>query len=391
VHFGSVETDELLSIDARVSFRHPLVRSAVYRTAPPEDRRASHLALAEVTDPEQDPDRRAWHLAAAATAPDEDVAAELERSAGRAQSRGGIVAAAAFLERSVALSADPARRTDRALSAAEASLNGGAFHAALAMLAVAREGPLDELQRGRLELLQAVAAHAQHRGSDAPPLLLRAAKTLQPLDLKLARDTYLDAWCAALFAGELAREGNLYELSREARGVPGASEPPRSSELLLDGLTLLLTEGRRAATPVLQKATIAFAGDGASIEEVLRWGWLATVAAVAIWDYETCVAAAGRAVQLATDTGALTVLAVALNILAQAVTMSGDFGKAAQLISEADTVTEATGTPVAPYGEIFLTAFRGGEAELSALIDATVAEAEAAGQGTYVAGRRPSS
>jgi DNA-binding CsgD family transcriptional regulator len=384
VHFGSVETDELLSIDARVSFRHPLVRSAVYRTAPPEARRASHLALAEVTDPEQDPDRRAWHLAAAANAPDEDVAAELERSAGRAQSRGGIVAAAAFLERSVALSADPARRTDRALSAAEASLNGGAFHAALAMLAVAREGPLDELQRGRLELLQAVAAHAQHRGSDAPPLLLRAAKTLQPLDLKLARDTYLDAWCAALFAGELAHEGNLYELSREARGVPGASEPPRSSELLLDGLALLLTEGRRAATPVLQTATIAFAGDGASIEEVLRWGWLATVAAVAIWDYETCVAAAGRAVQLATDTGALTVLAVALNILAQAVTMSGDFGKAAQLISEADTVTEATGTPVAPYGKIFLTAFRGREAELSALIDATVAEAEAAGQGTYV-------
>jgi DNA-binding CsgD family transcriptional regulator len=384
VPFGSVETDELLSIDARVTFRHPLVRSAVYRTAQPEDRRAAHLALAEVTDPDQDPDRRAWHLAAATAAPDEDVAAELERSAGRAQSRGGIAAAAAFLEQSVRLSGDSARRTDRALAAAEASLNGGAFHEALSMLAVAREGPLDELQRGRLDLLQAAAAHAQHRGSDAPPLLLRAAKTLQPLDLKLARDTYLDAWCAALFAGELAREGNLYELSRVARGVPASSEPPRSSELLLDGLTLLLTEGRRAATPVLQEATIAFAGDGASIEEVLRWGWLATVAAVAIWDYETCVAAAGRAVQAARDTGALTVLAVALNILAQAVTMSGDFEKAAQLISEANVVTEATGTPVAPYGEIFITAFRGGEAELSTLIDATVADAEAAGQGTYV-------
>jgi DNA-binding CsgD family transcriptional regulator/tetratricopeptide (TPR) repeat protein len=384
VALGSIETDELLSIDARVTFRHPLVRSAVYRTAEPNDRRAAHLALAEVTDPEQDPDRRAWHLAAAAAAPDEEVAAELERSAGRAQSRGGLVAAAAFLERSAALSADPARRTDRALAAAEASLNGGAFTTTVAMLAVAREGPLDELQRGRLELLQAAVAHAQQRGSDAPPLLLRAARTLQPLDLKLSRDTYLDAWCASLFAGKLAREGNLYELSREARRVPAASESPRPSELLLDGLTLLLTEGRPAATSVLQRATIAFAGDGASIEEVLRWGWLATVAAVAIWDYETCIAAAERAVQLARDTGALTVLAVALNILAQAVTMSGDFGKAAQLISEADTVTEATGTPVAPYGEIFLTAFRGGEAGLSALIDATAAEAEAAGQGTYV-------
>jgi ATP/maltotriose-dependent transcriptional regulator MalT len=235
-----------------------------------------------------------------------------------------------------------------------------------------------------LELLQAAAAHAQHRGSDAPPLLLRAAKTLQPLDLKLARDTYLDAWCAALFAGELATEGNLYQLSREVRGVPAASEPPRPSELLLDGLALLLTEGRAAATAGLQEATIAFAGDRASTEEVLRWGWLATVAAVAIWDHETCVAAAARAVQVARDTGALTVLAVALNILAQAVTMSGDFGRAAQLISEAETVTEATGTPVAPYGKIFLTAHRGDEADLSALIDATVAEAQAAGQGTYV-------
>jgi ATP/maltotriose-dependent transcriptional regulator MalT len=384
VPFGSVETDELLSIDARVTFRHPLVRSAVYRTARPEDRRAAHLALAEVTDRDQDPDRRAWHLAAAAAAPDEEVAAELERSAGRAQLRGGLVAAAAFLERSVTLSIDPARRADRALAAAEASLNGGAFQAALAVLAVARDGPLDELQRGRLELLQAAAAHAQHRGSDAPPLLLRAAKTLQPLDLKLARDTYLDAWCAALFAGELATEGNLYQLSREVRGVPAASEPPRPSELLLDGLALLLTEGRAAATAGLQEATIAFAGDRASTEEVLRWGWLATVAAVAIWDHETCVAAAARAVQVARDTGALTVLAVALNILAQAVTMSGDFGRAAQLISEAETVTEATGTPVAPYGKIFLTAHRGDEADLSALIDATVAEAQAAGQGTYV-------
>jgi ATP/maltotriose-dependent transcriptional regulator MalT len=367
-----------------VTFRHPLVRSAVYRTARPEDRRAAHLALAEVTDRDQDPDRRAWHLAAAAAAPDEEVAAELERSAGRAQLRGGLVAAAAFLERSVTLSIDPARRADRALAAAEASLNGGAFQAALAVLAVARDGPLDELQRGRLELLQAAAAHAQHRGSDAPPLLLRAAKTLQPLDLKLARDTYLDAWCAALFAGELATEGNLYQLSREVRGVPAASEPPRPSELLLDGLALLLTEGRAAATAGLQEATIAFAGDRASTEEVLRWGWLATVAAVAIWDHETCVAAAARAVQVARDTGALTVLAVALNILAQAVTMSGDFGRAAQLISEAETVTEATGTPVAPYGKIFLTAHRGDEADLSALIDATVAEAQAAGQGTYV-------
>jgi DNA-binding CsgD family transcriptional regulator len=378
------EADELLSIGSRATFRHPLVRSAVYRSATAEQRRAAHLALAAATDRDTDPDRRAWHLAAAAAGPDEVVAEELERSAGRAQGRGGVAAAAAFLERSVALSVEPARRIDRALDAADASLRAGDFEAALGMIATAEAGSLDELQRARVDLLHAEAAFAQNRGSDAPPLLLRAAKSFETLDPKLARETYLDAWSAALFAGRLAGAGSLHDVSREARSAPPAAEPARPPDRLLEGFALLFTEGREAATPVLQRAATHFAGDDASIEEVLRWGWLATIAAVVVWDYDTCLAVASRAVQLARDSGALTVLSVALNITTQAVAMGGQFGRAGQLISEAEAVTEATGTRVLQYGALYLRAWQGREAEVAQLIDDTVRAAAASGQGTAV-------
>jgi DNA-binding CsgD family transcriptional regulator len=381
---AAAEADGLLSIGARVTFRHPLVRSAAYRAAPSVQRRAVHLALAEVTDRQADPDRRAWHLAAAAAGPDEAAAVELEESAGRAQSRGGLAAAAAFLGRAVALSIDPARRTDRALSGTEASLRAGDFESALSLLATAQAGSLDDLQRARVAVLRAEAAFSQRHGRDAPPLLLRAAQTLEPLDPKLARETYLDAWSAALFAGRLATDGNLIEVSRAARRAPLATEPARPSDQLLDGLTLLLTDGRAVATPVLQRAVTAFAGDGVAAEELLRWGWLATIAAVVVWDYDACVAVASRAVQLARESGALTVLGVALNILAQAVAMGGEYGRAAQLISEADAVTEATGTQILPYGALYLTAYQGREADVSKLVDATIRAATAGGQGNVL-------
>jgi DNA-binding CsgD family transcriptional regulator len=380
----AAETEDLLAIGERVTFRHPLVRSAIYRSASPNARRPAHLALAEVTDPEVDPDRRAWHLATAAPGPDEVVARELERSAGRAQARGGLSAAAAFLRRSVALTQDPERRTDRAIAAAHASLQAGAFDAALGLLVTAGAGALDEFQRARVDLLRAEAAYAQDRGSDAPPLLLRAAGTLEALDPALARETYLDAWSAALFAGSLARAGGLLEVSRAARAAPRPADPPRPCDLLLDGLALLFTDGRAAAAPVLERAATGFAGTAVSIEEVLRWGWLATAAAVVVWDYETCAAVATREVQLARDAGALGVLAVGVNVLAQAVVLGGDFATAALLIAEADAVTEATGARVAPYGALVLAAFRGRESEAFGLIDATIEEATAGGQGTAV-------
>ena len=378
------EGAELLEIGARVRFRHPLVRSAVYRAAPIQQRQAVHLALAEATDRELDPDRRAWHLAAAASAPDEDVAAELERSAGRAQARGGLPAAAAFLQRGVTLTPDPKLRSDRALRAAELAVQAGAFDAAHALMAAAEAGPLDELQSARLDLLRAESAYSESRGSAAPALLLRAAKTLEPLEAQLARETYLDAWSSALFAGSLASSPGLHDVSREARAAPRPAVPPRPSDLLLDGFALAFTEDRAAAAPVLEQAATGFAGEHVSIEEVLRWGWLATAAAVMVWDYETCLAVATRGVEIAREAGALTVLAVSANVMAQAVVLGGDFGKGALLVAEADSVTEATATQVAPYGALVLAGFQGREIHASELIDSAIREFTAGGQGTAV-------
>jgi DNA-binding CsgD family transcriptional regulator len=374
----------LLEVGAQVRFHHPLVRSAVYRSASDTDRRRAHAALADATDAELEPDRRAWHRAQATRGPDEDVASELERSAGRAQGRGGIAAAAAFLGRAADLTIDATRRSERMLAAAQANLQAGAFEAALGQLAAAQAGPQDELGRARVDLLHAQVAYAQNRGRDAPPLLLRAARTLEPLDVRLARETYLDAWSAALFAGRLASAGSMPEISRAVAAAPQPAGPPRPSDLLLDGFALVFTEGRQAAAPTLQRAATAFAGTEVSVEEVLRWGWLATAAAVYVWDFDTCLAIAGREVQLARDLGALEVLAVGVNVLGQAVSLSGDLGRAALLIAEAKAVTEATGTLHAPYGALVLAAVRGEEAHATPLIEATIKEATLGGQGTAV-------
>jgi tetratricopeptide (TPR) repeat protein len=252
------------------------------------------------------------------------------------------------------------------------------------LLATAEVGPVDQLQRARLDLLRAEAAYSESRGSEAPVLLLRAAKTLDPLDPKLARDTYLDAWSAALFAGRLASAGSLHNVSREALARPRPGGPQRPSDLLLDGFSLAFTDGRSAAAPVLERAAQAFAGDDVSVEEVLRWGWLATAAAVMVWDYETCVAVATRGVRLARESGALAVLAVSANVLAQAMALRGESGSAASLVGEADSVTEATGTRVAPYGALVLGGLQGREAEAAAVIDATIRDATAGGQRTAV-------
>ncbi|HEX6025118.1 MAG TPA: AAA family ATPase, partial [Solirubrobacter sp.] len=277
------DTEGLLAIGERVSFLHPLVRSAVYRSASVRERRAVHLALAEVTDGQVDADRRVWHLAVAAPGPSEEVAAELERSAGRARARGGLAAAAAFLRRSVALTRDPARRVDRALAAAQASLVAGAFDAALESLAAAETGALDELQRARVELLRGQVASAS-AGTEAPAQLLKAAKRLEPLEPALARETYLDAWGAALFAGRLANAGDLLDVSQAARSAPRPTGDPHPSDLLLDGLAELVTDGRAAAAPGLRRAVSAFRGEQISVEKGLQWGVLASSAAVELWD-----------------------------------------------------------------------------------------------------------
>jgi DNA-binding CsgD family transcriptional regulator len=377
---AAAEADGLCEFGARVRFRHPLVRSAVYAAAALEDRRRVHRALAEATDPEADPDRRAWHRARAAVGPDEEIAAELERSAGRAQARGGITAAAAFLEQAAGLTPEPARRAARALAAAQAEQLAGANDTARALLSMAESGPLDALQRARLDLLRAQIAFAERRGSDAPPLLLAAARRLEPLDAALARETYLDALSAATFVGRLAHDAGVHEVARAARAAPAAPESPRAADVLLDGMALLITEGYAAGAPAVRRALRAFR-EGASREEELRWLWLAGHAALDLWDDESWHALATRHVQLARETGALAVLPIALNTRAGVHIACGELGAAATLLEEVRTVAEATQTQTTPYVGLVLAAFRGREAESAALLDATLRESVPRGEG----------
>jgi DNA-binding CsgD family transcriptional regulator len=372
---------ELLAMGERVVFRHPLVRSAVYRAAPAADRRAAHQALAEATDPQADPDRRAWHRAQATLGPDEDVAAELERSADRALARGGRVAAAAFLERSAALTVDPVRRAERALAAAQAKYQAGAFDAALGLLGTAEAGPLDELQRARADLLRGQIAFSSSSGSDAPPLLLKAARQFEPLDPQLARETYLDALAAAIFAGRLALGGGMREVAEAARMAPPPPEPARPPDLLLDGLALLVTEGYPAGAPVLRRAVGAFRGTDVSREEKLRWLWLACHAAGLVWDYASWDMLSGRQVRFARDAGALITLPVAYNIRAGIHLFAGEFAEAASLIAQAESVTEATGSSIAPYGALAPAVFRGQEAHAAHLIQTATDDAGRRGEG----------
>ena len=373
----------LAEFGARVRFRHPLVRSAAYRSASARTRQELHGALAEATDPAVDPDRRAWHRAQAAPGPDEDVAAELEQSAGRAQRRGGLAATAAFLERSAELTLDPARRAQRALAAAQAKHRAGAFDAALGLLAMAQAGPQDELASARVDLLRGQIAFASGLGSDAPPLLLKAAKRLESLNLDLARETYLSAWIAALFAGRFAGAGDLTEVSRAARGL-ATVHSLQPAALVLDALTLLVTDGPIAAAPALRQVARVFASDSISAEDEIRWGWLAQAAVSAVWDDVGWRAMLARQVQLALDVGALDQLPIDLGGLGTDAAWRGDFAMAAALIAETDAICAATGSRSAPFAAMLLASLRGDQAEAAPLIEATIAAATAGGQGIAV-------
>jgi DNA-binding CsgD family transcriptional regulator/tetratricopeptide (TPR) repeat protein len=367
----------LLKLGARVEFAHPLVRSVAYRSAGAADRHRVHRALAEATDPETDPDRRAWHLAHATPGPSEEVAAELERSADRAQARAGLAAAAVFLQRAVALTVDPARRVERALAAAEASLHAGAFDAALALVATAEAGTLGEFQRARADLVRGHVAFASGLGSDAPPLLFAAARRLEAFDLKLARETYLTGWGAGVFAGA-AGGGVFLEICRAVQALPPPPGAPRALDLLLDGLALVTIDGHAAATPTLQRAVKALVD--IPVDDVLRWGWAATGASDAVWDDEGTRTIAARQVQLVRDAGALTELPIHLAALGLAKAWIGDFAEAASLVAESESVAAATGSPIAPYTLLRLRALQGREAEAAALIASAIERAVAGGQ-----------
>jgi DNA-binding CsgD family transcriptional regulator len=361
-------TTGLLDVEGWVRFRHPLVRSAVYQLASPDDRRMVHRVLADVTDPDADPDRRAWHRAQASLGPDESVAAELELSAARAHARGGIPAEAAFLERACELTFDPARRARRALAAARAKHLSGASDAASALLLTAEAGPLDELGMARVDMLRAEIAYAQNRAGDAPALLLRAAERLEALDVPLARATYLEALSAAFYLSRSDGSGGLVEVARAALVAP-QPQPPRDSDLLLDGLATRFVAGYAASAPMLKRALAAMSWEDSTDEEALRWLWVAIQAAVNLWDDHAWEEVAIRWLQHARDTGVLTVLPLALNGRIAEHAFAGEFATAATLIEEGAAVREATGSPVPPYGALILAAWRGREAEVTSLIE----------------------
>jgi DNA-binding CsgD family transcriptional regulator len=380
----TVESEDWLVLSPRVVFRHPLVRSAVYGAAGLNERRDVHRALAEATDPEVDPDRRAWHRAQAAATPDEEVACELERSAGRAQARGGLAAAAAFLERSITLTVDPARRVDRALAAARAHVYAGAFDEALRLLPVAEAGSPDELQQAQAQLLRGQIAFSSNIGSDAPPLLLSAAQRLERFDVDLARETYLDAWGAAWFAGSLATAGDLLEVSRAARSAPPSTHPSQPFDLLLDGLALLITEGRAAAASALRQASNAFAAGEIPAENSFRWTALPPIPSYVLWDDESWYTINARQLGLAREAGALARLPMGLITGAVIDAWSGEFAKAAEATAEADAIVEATGTRLAPYAAMLLLALQGREADGFMLLESAINDAAAVGQGFAV-------
>lgn len=372
----------LVEIGARVQFRHPLVRSAIYHAASPEQRRDAHGALAQVIDPTADPDRRAWHNAQAATGPDEDIAAELERCADRAQARGGMTAAAAFLEQATDLTPDPRRRGERAMAAAQAKLAAGMPDPSLRLLSLAEAGPLGELQRAEVELLRARIAFTMNRGSDAPSLLLKAATRLGQLDGKLARETYLDALDAARFAAHLASGAGVREIAVAARAATPSPGPPRAADLLLDGLAVRYTDGYAAAVPQLKRAVTAFRSPDLPPDEGLRWLWLAsTTCCDHVWDIESWEVLATRHVQLVRETGALAILPLALTSSIVMHTSLGELSVAAALLEEQEAVAQATGIPLAWYGPLFLAAWQGRATEAFNLINAGLEENARRGEG----------
>jgi len=380
---GPARSAGLLEIGARVRFRHPLMRSAVYGAASVPDRQTAHRALAESIDADVDPDRRAWHLALAASGHDESVALDLERSADRAQGRGGVAAAAAFLERSAELTRDPDLRAQRMLGAAEAMLQAGAFEPAARLLADAEAGHLDELGRARIDRLHAEIAFIQNRRGDALPLLLAAARRLEKLDVVLARDTYLDALAAAIFAGRLASGPGMREVI-QAAGHGRSPEMPRAADLLLDALAVRVTQGYAASAPMMKRALEMFCREDLPDQEARRWLWLASVVAADLWDDESWHEVATRQIALAREVGALGDLLPALNSWAHVCVRSGDMATAASLYEEVTAVSEALGSARARVGPIILAAWRGDEHEARALIEETIREAMARGQGAAV-------
>jgi DNA-binding CsgD family transcriptional regulator len=375
----TVQAEGLVEMGARVVFRHPLVRSAIYGAAGVKERHAVHQALAEATDPRIDPDRRAWHRAQTVSSPDEGIAADLERSAGRAQSRGGLAAVAAFLERAAALTPDPTRRAQRLLTAAGAKRDAGDLEDALELSMAIDAGVLDDVERARMDLLQAEVALEQRRSGDAGRLFLNAARRLEPLDAELARETYLEA-LGGVMASDVEVAGGVPAIAAAARAAPPAVSPSRPVDVLLDAFAIRFTDGYATAAPAFARALELLLAADISKEDPGRWlslssGRNSNIVALEMWDEEALHLLAARQVRLARDTGALGHLQFSLSFLARSHMLGGELTEAALVLDEARVIAEATGNQALVNGPMVLAAWRGQETQAAKLMEASSQEA----------------
>ena len=385
---AAAEEADLIAIDTRVRFRHPLVRSAIYRGATLSSRRRAHQALADAIDAPSDDELRAWHRAQAAAAPDEAIAQELENSAEQASRRGGVAAAAAFLDRATHLTPDPVARARRALAAGRAKLDAGAPEAALELVAIAEAGPSDDRQGAQHVLLRARIAFAGHRDGDAPLLFLAAAARLTPFDEILARETYLEALMASIFAGRRSgQEGaDPQSVACAAKAAPPAPTPARAVDLLLDALVVRFSDGYGAAAPLLNEALHELRRDYSRGGGDPRWYVLAGRVALDLWDWDAWDDLAVRQIQTQRDNGLLTLLPVALAFRAWMSLHAGRFRDADALLEEARQITEAVGATLPGFRdgvggrhvgsiEPVLAAYRGDKTRTLELVRASTAHA----------------
>ena len=380
---AAAEGSGLVELRDRVRFRHPLVRPALYDAAPSIERRMVHEALAGVTDARADPDRHAWHRARAAAGPDDAVASELERSTDRALAHGDLDAAAAFLGEAAALTADPAQRVRRSLDGALANVRAGALDEARVLLSAARTGSLDESDLARLDLVQARIAHVERRGSEALPLLLAAARRLEPVDPGLARDAYLDALSAGILAGRHAPGSSVRDAARAALDAPEVAEPDRR-DVLLEALGALFTQPRSAAAPGTLAVLRGLARDGWSLDETLLGSWPAAWAAASLWDDASWETLTRRHLEVTRATGARGALPLALRARTFVELLTGDLTAAGRLVEEAQIVDEATAAGrVAPCARAALAAVRGLD-EAAPGLSEQIAELSARGDGIGV-------
>ena len=378
----------LAEFGTRVRFRHPLARSAVYRSASFADRRTVHGALAEETDPVADPDRRAWHRAQGSAGPDEGIASELEDSAGRAQARGGMAAAAAFLERAALLTSDPRHRARRLLASAKAKREAGALDAASELLAAARRAPLDALGAADVERLGGQIASDQRQIGDSSRLLLSAARLFDRVDAGLARETYLEAlFEAALWIGD---PDTIAEPARAARKAPPRPPgPPRPADAVLDALALRFTDGYAASAPALARALELDLALVVGSEEAHRWLWstagnIGGILAMELWDFAAWRNLTARNVEVARQAGALVQLRHALQFPVTVNIHKGDLAEAARIIEEDRVIAGVTGPSPLAIMPMVLAAWRGQEAEGIRLTEGIVGDANLRGLANLV-------